>query len=206
MHEHNPRSYLNVPYAEKDLAKQLGAKWDTTKKKWFIPLGVEPTNFEKWTIENNSFSQSVAQSVKLTIELVPETCWYTNVRSEVSEETWNFLRKQTYRNANYQCKICGGKGNTHPVECHEIWDYNDRKKIQTLNGLIALCPSCHKCKHIGYATMTGNGDIAAKHLAHVNSWSQKQADNYIERCFDIWRERSFFEWTLDISYLDSISD
>ena len=28
--------YLNVPYKEKDEAKQLGAKWDTSKKKWYI--------------------------------------------------------------------------------------------------------------------------------------------------------------------------
>lgn len=29
------RLYLNVPYAEKDEAKKLGAKWDPTLKKWY---------------------------------------------------------------------------------------------------------------------------------------------------------------------------
>ena len=28
--------YLNVPYAEKDAAKALGAKWDAAKKKWYV--------------------------------------------------------------------------------------------------------------------------------------------------------------------------
>lgn len=27
--------YLNVPFAEKDLAKKLGAKWDGSLKKWY---------------------------------------------------------------------------------------------------------------------------------------------------------------------------
>ena len=27
--------YLNVPYAQKEIAKKLGAKWDRSKKKWF---------------------------------------------------------------------------------------------------------------------------------------------------------------------------
>ena len=27
--------YLNVPFAQKDIAKKLGAKWDRKKKKWF---------------------------------------------------------------------------------------------------------------------------------------------------------------------------
>ena len=32
--------YLNVPYDEKDEAKQMGAKWDKSKKRWYI----EPKN------------------------------------------------------------------------------------------------------------------------------------------------------------------
>jgi hypothetical protein len=28
--------YLNVPFARKDEAKALGAKWDSSKKKWYI--------------------------------------------------------------------------------------------------------------------------------------------------------------------------
>ena len=32
--------YLNVPYEEKDEAKQMGAKWDKSKKRWYI----EPKN------------------------------------------------------------------------------------------------------------------------------------------------------------------
>ena len=35
--------YLNVPFAQKDVAKKLGAKWDKSKKKWFI----EDTNKHK---------------------------------------------------------------------------------------------------------------------------------------------------------------
>jgi hypothetical protein len=42
------RFYLNVPYAEKDEAKALGARWDAAKKKWYAPQGVEPGQFERW--------------------------------------------------------------------------------------------------------------------------------------------------------------
>ena len=31
------RVYLNVPYEEKEEAKKLGAKWDVSKKKWYVP-------------------------------------------------------------------------------------------------------------------------------------------------------------------------
>ncbi len=39
--------YLNVPYNEKDEAKELGAKWDKDKKQWYIPQ-VDSTPFAKW--------------------------------------------------------------------------------------------------------------------------------------------------------------
>lgn len=41
--------YLNVPYEEKDQAKELGAKFDSQNKKWFI-IGdeVDSDHFSKW--------------------------------------------------------------------------------------------------------------------------------------------------------------
>jgi len=44
---------------------------------------------------------------QITIELVPQTSWFVNVRSMVSTEDWDTLRKESYRNSNYKCKICG---------------------------------------------------------------------------------------------------
>ena len=39
---------LNVPYAEKDEAKKLGAKWDSNRKKWYVPQGVDAEPFSRW--------------------------------------------------------------------------------------------------------------------------------------------------------------
>lgn len=42
------KKHIHVPYAEKDEAKTLGAKWDSNFKMWYIPEGVENKPFEKW--------------------------------------------------------------------------------------------------------------------------------------------------------------
>lgn len=39
---------LRVPYAEKDEAKQLGARWDPKRKKWYVPAGADPAPFARW--------------------------------------------------------------------------------------------------------------------------------------------------------------
>jgi len=149
-------------------------------------------------------SNNTSYEVKklLTIELVPETCWFSNVRSIASDKEWTNLKKITSSKANYRCEICGGKGPKWPVECHEIWDFNDSKKLQKLVGLIALCPSCHEVKHIGFANTQGRGEIAAKHLATINEWSDDKANKYIQEKFQEWEVRSEYEWELDINYLE----
>jgi putative DNA primase/helicase len=42
------RTYLAVPYGEKDDAKQLGAKWDRAEKAWYVPAGVDLDAFTPW--------------------------------------------------------------------------------------------------------------------------------------------------------------
>ncbi|ABW31568.1 HNH endonuclease [Acaryochloris marina] len=138
----------------------------------------------------------------LTIELVPRSCWFSNVRSEVSKEDWNELRKMTYEKANNRCEVCGGRGPKHPVECHEIWHYDDDQHIQKLEGLIALCPSCHEVKHRGLANVKGRGEIADQHLAKVNHWTMPKTQKYVDDQFQVWIKRSKYEWELDISWLN----
>lgn len=44
------KTYLNVPYAQKDQAKALGARWDATQKKWYIPPGKDRAVFSQWPL------------------------------------------------------------------------------------------------------------------------------------------------------------
>lgn len=48
----NSKIYLNVPFAQKDEAKELGARWDAIKKKWFVPTGKDVTLFARWQTES----------------------------------------------------------------------------------------------------------------------------------------------------------
>jgi hypothetical protein len=40
--------YLNVPFAQKDDAKALGAKWDATQKKWYVLDDKDLNLFSQW--------------------------------------------------------------------------------------------------------------------------------------------------------------
>ena len=142
---------------------------------------------------------------RLTVELVPSTSWFKNVRSSVSQADWDKLRKYVYQRANYICEICCGRGPNHPVECHEIWAYDDELHIQELAGLQALCPRCHMAKHLGLSIQRGKGKQVLAHLSDVNGWSMPAAKEYIQKVWSEWEERSKHEWSLNLFYLDALT-
>jgi hypothetical protein len=141
---------------------------------------------------------------RLTIELVPETAWMSNVRTAVKPSDWDLIRKASYSKAGYRCEICGGVGRTHPVECHEIWKYDDELKTQTLLGFVSLCPPCHEVKHFGYARTQGKNKQATKHLAKVNAWEEFETLYYIQEQFEVWERRSKVQWKLNLDYLNTL--
>ena len=159
-------------------------------------LIVEGLLVERCSLENRKI---------LTIELIPSTSHYKNVRSEVPKDKWNTIRKKVYKQARECCEVCGGIGKEkHRIECHEIWGYDDELAIQKLIGLIGLCPDCHLVKHMGLAQIKGKEAEAKKHLAYVNDWTDEFVKKYVSEQFFVHHQRSTEQWTIDITYLDSM--
>lgn len=48
------RTNLQVPFAEKDEAKRLGARWDATKRVWYVQNMTDPSAFKRWLPEHES--------------------------------------------------------------------------------------------------------------------------------------------------------
>jgi len=140
---------------------------------------------------------------KLTIELVPSTSWFNNIRDMVSQSDWDTIKSLTFKHAGYKCEICGGKGPKWPVECHEIWKYDDVNNVQKLVRTIALCPDCHACKHIGFqmTKMPKRVPRLLNHFCNVNGISAKEAEDYIVECFQEHHRRSQERWEVDVSWI-----
>lgn len=138
---------------------------------------------------------------RLTIELVPATCWYSNVRSEVTAKQWEVCKAYTREKSGGKCEVCGGRGRRWPTEAHEVWHYDTDTLLQKLVDLVALCPSCHLVKHIGRADIVGRGPQAFAHLMKVNGWNEREAQRYLDHAFRVWDARSQVDWDLDVTFL-----
>lgn len=42
------KTYITVPFKQKDEAKAIGAKWDRQEQSWYVPAGIDAAPFAKW--------------------------------------------------------------------------------------------------------------------------------------------------------------
>ncbi|MFH1126556.1 MAG: HNH endonuclease [archaeon] len=139
--------------------------------------------------------------MKLEIELVPRTAWYSNLRTKIPQKEWDKIRKQSYSDAGNRCEICGA---VDKLNCHEIWTYNDNSHTQKLEGFTALCDNCHLIKHIGFAQIQAEKGLISmerlvKHFMEVNHVGRNTFEKHHEESFITWEKRSKHNWTTDLS-------
>lgn len=71
---------LDVPYAEKDAAKALGARWDPTRRCWYVPEGLDATPFLRWVRAPSpskpaSLPELNLRSPETYLVTAPRQCW-----------------------------------------------------------------------------------------------------------------------------------
>lgn len=142
---------------------------------------------------------------KLNFELVPDGCWYSNLRSILSKRQWDFLKSEARERAGGKCMICGKK--TDKLDAHERWSYDAEKQMQKLEDIIAVCKDCHSVIHIGYTQLKGNEERAERHFMKVNGVSYAEYRNALGKANERHQELNKVpEWAIDISYLKKYTE
>lgn len=142
---------------------------------------------------------------KLTFELVPEECWYSNLRSILKPAQWDIVRKDAYARARGKCMICGRY--TRRLEAHEKWSYDEERAVQKLETVVALCHNCHEVKHISRTQLVGRGAEAMEWFMKVNACSQMEYHAALGKANEEYLRRNRVEgWTTDISWLKNNFD
>ena len=75
------RTELDVPFSHKEEAKALGAKWDRTKKIWYVPSGVNPEPFAEWLPGVDRFDPSAPY---IYLVLGKRECWKCHEQTTVA--------------------------------------------------------------------------------------------------------------------------
>ncbi len=202
--------YLSVSHNEKGEAKNLGCKFDFDIKKWYMYLNSinKEQILKKWKVykaiteligEDRNFGEN-----DLFVDLIPRSCWFTNVRSCIKQCEWDRLREYVYNRVNYICECCKinvKNTNNLRLEAHERWYYDDNTRTQKLMRLVALCNLCHQSTHMGLARIRRKEDESKLHLQKVRNFTENECEVHISNAFSIWNERNKYTWKLDLSLI-----
>ncbi len=141
--------------------------------------------------------------MKLNFELVPDECWYSNLRSLLPPAAWDAIRKAAYARANGHCMICGEQSSR--LEAHEQWSYDIPSKTQKLENVIAICPLCHAVIHIGRTQLKGDERKAEEHFRKVNNATYSEYRKALGEANKRHQELNRVdEWALDLSKLKEL--
>ncbi|MDE7453053.1 MAG: HNH endonuclease [Clostridia bacterium] len=142
--------------------------------------------------------------LKLNFELVPDSCWYSNLRSILSPAQWDVVRKEAYARADGRCMICGAPAKR--LEAHERWEYDEKNEIQRLADVVAVCKACHEVIHIGRTSLTGREKEASEHFMKVNGCTYSDYRKALGEANEAHRRRNAVgEWKLDLKYLEKFT-
>lgn len=148
--------------------------------------------------------------MKLTPTLVPAALWgrsvYNALRRNGARKEWEALRRSKLEEASNKCHYCNARYESRMV-CHEIWDYDDRKKLATLTAFVMACQDCNSVLHLGkafviaekYGTTEEVERQVMAHLQAVNGISKKQAQHLIAEAAMLFTIRSGQKWRVQIA-------
>lgn len=74
---------LEVPFAEKDEAKSLGARWDPARKTWYVPAGLDRHPFQRWLPSGNAEGETELLPPVYAVES-KAPCWRCDRQPKVA--------------------------------------------------------------------------------------------------------------------------
>lgn len=179
LHWRVPLSKFEVLRVGKYGLDKNGYVWDTSKR-------------DKLSTKSDDF--------KLKIEPVPRS--FPRLSLSICGKNWGTIRKKVYANANYTCEACGEK--VTKLYCHEKWNYDDKKKIQKLEGVEALCVNCHGVIHVVPGLPEFDRSDLINHFCKVNNCRKDDFLKHEEEAFEIWEERSHHQWKPDFGKYEGV--
>lgn len=102
--------------------------------------------------------------LKLRIEPIPNFTWGISLANKLPPKEWADLRQKVYRAADYKCEICGADNRS--LHCHEVWEFDDVRRIQKLIRLECCCEFCHYVHHFGRSFVVKSASYVDRLIGH----------------------------------------
>jgi hypothetical protein len=137
---------------------------------------------------------------KLTVELVPKTCWWSNLHTLADKATgiaFGGLSGARRITAARSAKASAFAIRSSATKCGSTMSRLAHRSFADDRALSRL----PRGRAYGLCGKRGRNKSARDHLAKVNGWTNDQVLAHVAEAFAIWRRRSKVSWKLDLSGL-----
>jgi len=163
------------------------------------PDGTMPTTFTRLEGEDRKYMSA------LCVDLMPKTCWWTNLAHLLQPSEWTRLQRLVCTRANNTCETCGKEGlELQPERERHIegrWEYRSASQLQRLVRVLLLCDNCYYSTRMGLARIKDRSESATTHLTKILNQPTKLVTQHIDEAFQVWRDRSLCNWDVDLYIL-----
>lgn len=201
------KHYLDVPFEEKNEAKQHGARWDPECKKWYT-TSTEGVLHDRWGIEARALVELVGEDREfggneLGIELVPKSCWCRNVLYGIQKCDRQRVQDLVMGRTNRTCETCGVQNARNTFHVHGRWTFDESTHTQELTRLMCMCENCYNSTHYGASHYQGKQEAAFLHLTRTLNLSDNDAKARVDAAYALQQERNQSPWDVSMSLLET---
>ena len=128
--------------------------------------------------------------LRLSIEPIPQSTWGKSLANLMPRKEWDKIRKEAYKEADYQCEVCGEVN--LPLFLHERWTWDEEVSIQRFAGFEVCCELCHDTHHLGRSKDTKTKayvERLIKHWCKVNGETRKRFNQHAAEVYAVNRKR-----------------
>ncbi len=129
------------------------------------------------------------RGLKLEITPIPNSTWGVSLSGKLPKDEWDKIRRECYRQADYQCEICGAEDT---LFAHEIWRFDNKKRIQHFAGLECCCRDCSDVHHFGRSSQVyskARQEELIKHWCRTNGKTRRDFQTHLSEVFEISKKR-----------------
>ena len=138
--------------------------------------------------------------LKLEVEPIPSQNWGVSLAHLLPKEVWDSLRREVYSIADYTCLVCGATDKR--LHCHEVWVYNDKRRVQKLSKLDCECRDCHAVRHWGRTVLVSQSDPTElerliAHFCKVNNCTREVFESHRDKVNRAVKRRSKYKYKVN---------
>jgi len=153
-------------------------------------------------------SRDRRRHLRVPMAPLPAGSWYRDLARALPTTEWHQLQAYALRRAEQRCSVCGAGGH---LQVDGDWEFNDRKRVQRLVGLSALCQLCYLARHVDQAeAMAKQGRLGlervVRHFRELNRCSLKTYEDHRREVLHTWNRRSMKTWKVDLTIKDELLD